>query len=365
MWFLFGFVTLGVACVSSFAWRRLATWRGKSDRVGGIDYTFKVSTSKGRVTGAKVGVVCDDTFTFSVRPESAFDLFSKRIGLSRECQTGDGAFDRAFYILSDDPVFHRMLQLDRRLRDDIAQIFEHCRETFGKPRSLQVRGGRIWIDAQPRAKKRADAEADSRSMAGVLNAVAVRLVPGGTSIREERDPFPLRAAGVLAVSTGLCLAGGIGLFHAVSGAFPRLADATEPLPAALLIGLSVILMLSATALRIMGQSARTHLVLLELVLSGTLGASAVAYAELRDYNMEFDTGAVTHVAAEVVGKRVTHSSKGGTHYHIDLRGWPDDGQLDLEVSEDFFAQVGTGSHMTITERPGALGWRWAAAMSSE
>ena len=110
MWFLFGFITLGAACVSSLLWRRMVSWHGAQAEDAGTPYEYKVSTNKGRVTGATVGVTCSEGFTFSLKLEGMFDRLSKTIGLTKECQTGDSAFDDEIYVLSDDPVVHRTLR---------------------------------------------------------------------------------------------------------------------------------------------------------------------------------------------------------------------------------------------------------------
>jgi hypothetical protein len=365
MWFLFGFVTLGAACVSSFLWRRNASWHGTSATADGIGYEYSVSTSKGRVTGAKVGVACAEGFTFSLRHEEMFDLWSKGIGLTKECQTGDLDFDRDIYILSDDPVVHRMLQFDGDLRADIQRVFKDCRDGLGAPRAIYVHGGRLWITAKPREKKSAAAAADCPAVVAALSAVASRLERGGAGLHDDRDPFPRRAACILAVSTGLSINGAIELFHMVAGNFPVLGDADAPLGVALAIGFAIVLALAAIALQLMGRSARTHLVLLELLVSGGFGATVSAYAELRDYDIDYDTAPVRMVETTVAGKHTSHS-RHRTHYHVELGAWPAPGQSkDIEVYSGFYDSISPGSRVVVEEHPGALGWVWTSGLRSE
>jgi hypothetical protein len=364
MWFLFGFVTLAMACVSSFLWRRMASWSGESGLADGVPFEFRVSTSKGRVTGAQVGLTCADGFTFSLRRENTFDSWSKGIGLVRECQTGDLAFDKDIYVLSDDPVVHRLLQTDKALRAGIERVFDDCATGLGKPGSLYVHGGRIWIAATPTSKKRDAATEACRSVVAALKEVATRLNSGGVGLKDDRDPFLLRAACILAISTGLSINAGIEIFRLWGGDFPMLDDWTGPLPLALAIGLTIMFGLAAVALRVMGHSARTHLVLLELLLSGTFGATVSAYAELRDYNFEYDRGAPREIPATIGAHYTTHSRKGGTHYHLTIEGWPAGGSATIEVASSTFNRTESGQSVAVEEHPGALGWSWASGFRS-
>jgi len=366
MWFLFGFVTLGVACVSSFLWRRMASWSGESGTADGVPYEYRVSTSKHRrVTGAKVGVSCANGFTFSLRHEGAFDAWSKGIGLVRECQTGDIGFDKDIYVLSDDPVIHRMLQTDNQLRSGIQRVFHDCAAGLGKPKTVYVHAGRIWIDATPRSKDRDAATEACRSVVAALKEVAGRLNSGGMGLKDDRDPFLLRAACILAISTGLSINAAIEIFRMWGSDFPMLGNGAAPLPLALAIGIALILALAAVAVRVMGHSARTHLVLLELLLSGTFGATVTAYAELRDYDIEYDTRPARMVTVHVAERYITHH-KHSTSYHVRLIDWPAQGQsFSVPVSRTFYDGVSIGDRFDVEEHPGALGWPWARSFGPE
>src|SRR4051812_33998616 len=108
MWFLFGFITLAAACISSLVWRRKVSWHGTQKQTSVGAYELGLKTYKGKVRTARVGVACGEGFSFTLTPEDALDRFAKAIDLTEECQTGDSAFDAAIYVVSDDRVLHRM-----------------------------------------------------------------------------------------------------------------------------------------------------------------------------------------------------------------------------------------------------------------
>jgi len=115
----------------------------------------------------------------------------------------------------------------------------------------------------------------------------------------------------------------------------------------------------------MGRSARTHLVLIELVLIGTIGAVVTAYAELRDYDIDLDRGRPEMIDASIIQLYETYSHhKGKTtrHCHMTLQGWPMPAdQRSREVDCDFYARISVGTSVDVEQYSGALGWRWVAA----
>jgi hypothetical protein len=364
MWFFFGFITLGVFCVSSLLWRRQVSWSGKLLQAGQDAYELKLSVLKGKVRAAKLAVDGGDDFSFTLTPEDGLDRLSKAIGLTRECQTGDAAFDDALYICSDDAALHRMLQTDRALRDDILRLVIDCPAMFGTLRSIEVHRGRVWIVATPLKTDRDEAEEASRRIVPLLKNLAARLSRPQAETPESRDPFPLRAACILAISTGLIINGGFETFR-MAGSFPFMLDPNAPVAWALSAGLGIVALLVVAALAWLGRSARTHLVLIELVLIGLIGATLTAYAEIHDFNIDLDRAAPTVIPASV-GRLyltyTTHKNTTTTHCQLELIGWPTPAAVATrEISCDFYAQLRVGQSVAVEQHPGALGWPWVSA----
>jgi hypothetical protein len=56
--------------------------------------------------------------------ETALDRWAKRVGLSREIQTGDARFDGLVYVTSDHPHVEKSLATSAALREAISDVFE-------------------------------------------------------------------------------------------------------------------------------------------------------------------------------------------------------------------------------------------------
>ena len=359
MWFLFGFVTLAAASISSLIWRLTVSWHGTAGQAEGVAYEYSISTAKhGRVTGAKVGVRCSDGFSFQLKPEGTFDRWSKSIGLTKECQTGDVAFDQAVYVVSDDPAVERMLQTDTTLRDAIMRLMSDCAACLGTLKRINVHAGRLWIVVSPRSSDKGSVTEACKRVVPALSETAGRIERDGGSVKDDRDPFPKRAAVILSISTGLALNAAWQVLSMFPD-YPFLRDSGEPIVPALLIGAGVVVLLAALTLLVLGHSARTHMVLLELVLVGSIGATISAYAELRDYDFDFDPAPSRVVQAEVTDRWITHGRKGSVHCHIRVSGWPGDGWTsEIPTSCDFYNLTEVGADVAIEEHAGALGWPW-------
>lgn len=66
----------------------------------------------------------------------------------------------------------------------------------------------------------------------------------------------------------------------------------------------------------------------------------------------------------VLNKHISHGSKSGTHYHLDLSPWAEGrGPRNIEVSYRFYNQLRIGDFVCISVRPGALSMPWYRIMS--
>jgi len=364
MWFFFGFITIGVAAVSSLLYRLSVSWHGEVLRTQGVLYEYAARIVKGRVLSIRVGVTCHAAYRFTLKPEGSFDQFSKEIGLTKECQTGDAKFDDAIYVLSDDLALHRKLQLDAELRANILRLLKAC-EGDGRLREINAYNGRLWVVVKPSSTDEDEAVRTGELIVPSLHHLAGDFATTSEAASIGRDPFPFRAACMLAISTGLAINGGITLVRTVPGDFPFMPDIFAPLPAALSISAVGVVALMVLTLWLVGRSARAHLVLIELLLVASFGVSATAYGELRDYNMEFDRQTELRYAS-VAGTydTYTHSRRSSSktrHCHVRMIGWPEpERESTREMSCNFADALLHGTELEILTHPGALGWTWVS-----
>jgi len=360
MWFVTGFITLAVFCITSLFWRQKVSWRGERRHADGIDYEVSLTLIKGRLDHIRVGISCGDDFSFTLTRERLHDVVSKKIGLVEECQTGDIDFDREVYIRSDDRIVHRLLQTDPTLRAGLLELIDAC--PYGL-KSVEVHNGRLWIEAKPLGDSPEEAEVECARMAPLLKVAAERLKEPQSAVPESRDPFPFRAACLLAISTGLAINGFLSLFPLEPPPFPALVNPLAPLILAIPIGLCVSALLALAALAWLRRSARTHLVLIEILLAGSAGAVLTAYSEIRDFNIEHDTAAPSMIEASVT--KLTTSgrtwARRGRNYHAELAGWPTaTEQASLKIPSRIFNRLQVGQSVAVEQHPGALGWAWVS-----
>jgi hypothetical protein len=119
------------------------------------------------------------------------------------------------------------------------------------------------------------------------------------------------------------------------------------------------------ALAWLGRSARTHLVLIELVLIGLIGATLTAYTEIHDFNIDLDHAAPVVIPAAVNQLYLTYSHSKNTtttHCQLELRGWPTPTVgATREIGCEFYSQLKIGQPIDVVQHPGALGWAWVSA----
>jgi hypothetical protein len=364
MWFFFGFITLGVAAISALFYRLSVSWHGDMLRTQGIRYEYDPRIVKGRVRSIRVGIACHEAFRFTLKPEGGFDQFSKAVGLTKECQTGDAKFDDAIYVLSDDLALHRMLQLDAKLRANILRLVAAC-EGGGRLREINAHNGRLWVVVKPSSNDQDEAERTGQLIVPALHHLAGDFATGTAAPGIGRDRFPFRAACMLAISTGLAINAFVDVLHMSAGLFPFMLDTSAPYGLALAIGLGTVFLLIVSALAWMGRSSRAHLVLIELILIGTIGATVTAYSELRDFNIELDHAPSTVIEASVQRLYTTVSHHKGhttTHCMVELLGWPTPtARAAREIDCGVHARLMPGQPVGVEQHPGALGWPWVSA----
>ncbi len=364
MWFLAGFITLAVFCLSSLFWRSRIYWRGKKRQADGIDYEIKLTLDKKQehVTRVEVGVACGDGISFTLTRERLHDVVAKQVGLIEECQTGDPAFDDTVYIRSDDRVVHRMLQTDRVLRESLLQLIDAC--PYGL-KSVEVYQGRLWMAAKPIGETPEDAEQECARLAPLLNRAAARLLePTTPATPETQYPFPFRANCIRAISTGLGIRGFFSLFPLYPPPFPFMLNPLAPWIIAVPIGLCVFALLALAALAWLRRSARTHLVLIELFLVGMPGAMLNAYEMAHDFNIDRDRTSPSLSLATVTDLDIDPGGRNTpTRYRVELQGWPTEAARTwLNVESRDYYELQIGSSVAVEQHPGAFGWAWVSGI---
>lgn len=365
MWFAFGFITLISFSIYFGVQGRKARWKGSLASHRSTDYEYLFEIKKGKVQNFKVGIAAPREYDFSFKREDGFDRLCKFLGLSVEHQVGSEEFDWLVYVVSNDRHLMRQLSPHDGLTHSVLGLFklqrfesqvEEVRCQHGRLWATFSVRGRLWDEASGVEQLRQILPTTADLLAQVVNQLVSRPAanPG-----KRRDPFVLRAAVLLAISTGMAVNGVLHFLRLLWNTSGFAVDLSLLWRLSVYSSVAVVVLLVLVAVTLLGRSARTHLVLIELVLVGSLGATLTLFTELRDLNMEMDSSVVTRIETSVQDKHIKRSRRSGTQYVVNVKDWThSQNWREIQVPSDFYDQIKVGDGMEIRQRAGFLGVRW-------
>ncbi|HEX5057237.1 MAG TPA: hypothetical protein VFX02_12175 [Gammaproteobacteria bacterium] len=364
MWFMFGFTTLIASAAYALEVRINAPSKGGLKDAAGFPYWYKVSRGKYGITGFRLSIKGPSGYNFSFKKETGSDRFFKQIGVCAEYQVGRDAFDKAIYIVSDDTFLCAQLSGNGKLTAEILKLFQDG-ETFSREiKELRCVSGYLVATYKVRNDytehqiftAAQDAVPILARIGNELQHVAAK--PGG----KWRDPFVIKAAVILAISSALAISGFMQLVRIGWTKLPLTLDTGLLWRDSILAGGLIVAALIVATIMSIGRSARTHLVLIELLLFGAFGAVATSFSELRDINMELDTVSHTEYRVQLYDKYV-RKGRHGRSYYFSLENWTGVGTRNIQVSEGLYDQIRAGEKVIILQRPGYLGYRWVESIA--
>ncbi len=371
MWFVFGFISLIGFVAYSLHQRVTAKWIGTKAYARRKLYEYKIIVrranldEKPEAIGLRIGVTAPTGYDFSLKPEKWRDWFSKRIGFSVEYQTGDSEFDKAIYILSNDARIHSMLSQNIELRADILRVFRIVAPHSAILKEVRCSGGRIWVHYKVKNDLiRSKVPELAEQLVPALHRLAADLGRATlASTPRLYDRFVLRAAVILAISTGLVLNGATHLARLWFMPIPFTVDNSTLILWSLYCGATLLILLVLAVVMFLGRSARAHVVLFEVLLVGSIGAVMTSFVELRDLNMEWDQQPASHYEVTAVDKRISKRRR-STSYYVTISGWPNKNDTTkIRVSSSLYYRTDRGEKMELIQKPGFLRVPWVAALT--
>lgn len=364
MWFLFGGVPL-ILWICVELWRRhLFRWRPHGVR-DGLEYNYG-KDKNGKVTSINIGISCPIGANFSIKRQSAIDSFCKKMKVSNEFESDDPAFDDLFYVISNNHQIQKILVSSQEFRNSIKQIF--AKRFPAQAKALHCRRGRLWVVLKP---TNGGDEDSLKSVTGALKSGLGNIKRELEALPKSQgalwhDPFVFKAVILLAVSSGMAINGATQLFRISWSHLPVTYDLWPLFWDAVKFGSVGLGLLVVFSIYWLGRSARTHLVLIELLTIGLLGSVATAYTELRDWNMEFDKNPPVWIEATVVDKQTRKGRKGGRKYYLVMNDWNCDcGKYRMRVSYGLYDRSPSHGVIQVLQHPGRLGYRWIEDVTSE
>lgn len=348
MWMVFGLVTL--ACATAvLAWRnRYARWRG----TWADGYRFDVARARnGHAHRVRIGLPVASTLAFECRRETALDRFFKWTGLSVEQQLGRRGFDASLYLIADDVRVPPVLRASG-VADAVLGLFEARMPGDVRVRAFACRGRQLTVVFAP--AREPDVDALAKAVLPNLQAIASALPPG---LAEARDPLLARSIALLAMSSALAINGVVQAMRTIALPWPVTLDTAAMWRLGVVVGAALLGLLVLAAVRLLGRTSRLHVVLLELLLVGGLGAIATGVALVRDANVDLDYSPPRQLEATVADTRISYGRRGRRSYHVVFA--PADGEpVRVRVSRRDHDRAVIGAPATLVRREGALGIAW-------
>lgn len=328
---------------------------------GGVSYTASFHPgSRHRRRCLRLTVAMAVPYSFSVRREGFFDVFCKRVGISAEVQTGEAAFDRDFYITSDDPLSVGACFSVPEVRRSVARLFD-----AGFSEVSHDAGGitAAWYGFRPDEGKGQDfVRRAAETLVAITKAAPVEVPVSpretGWGAWKTRRSFFTGAAVFLA-------AGGLALWVWGELRYPPL-DVSALFSESLKFSLPLLaLFLWCATLHLRGRSA-SHRSLRDIFLIALFGWPFFVFGVMLFANGALDREeAASHEA--VVLKKYTTRSRHGTNYHLQVASWREGHAAEaLRTNRTFYDAIQPEtSRLRIRTRPGALGAEWIESFDLE
>jgi hypothetical protein len=361
MWFMFGGITLVVIIFYKFFNQYLSLWVGKKVTGESGTFEYRKKVSRNGWVNLKVGIRINEKLNFTLRRENRWDQYFKSIKLSREHQVGWKKFDDEIYVISDSEAIFKGFLNNKVIQRSLLKLFKSGFDNRINIAKLHCNGGRLWAEIEYSGSLNDKVEENYELIASELRGFALVLNKIEPSKYKEADPYFFRSAILLAISSGLFINAIFQLSRIYFSGFPITVDMSGLLAFSTLTGVTITGILTVLAWRLLKSSSRAHLVLLEIITFGCLGAIGSSVVQLRELNTEWDDSPPTRFETSIVRKSIEENRKGNKTYTLYLSGWPSDGDVNglaVNVTGSMFYRVKKGFPIAIVQHEGYLGLSW-------
>jgi hypothetical protein len=365
MWFLFGLVTL--ICFFTFnVYKKVnASWKGEKASFEDIKFQYKINKDKDEISSVLIGISGPNSFDFTLKRESATDRFFKSIGLAKEHQIGHSEFDDLVYVVSDHNPLHKEISNNSDIVNAVLKLFTSRSGVGVNIHEIRCNSGRIWFTYKPRLGfEEEDIDKLAKETVPSLKIISDNLKnQEPLSSSKWKDPFVFKAAIILAISSGLFLNGLAHFYRLNFIDIPFTLDTNQLLTQGALYSAGIVTLLIIMTLFILGRSSRTHLVLVELLLVGSIGTYLTISAQMRDLNMEMDESLAMEYEVEIRDMEID-SGRRSTNYNLYVDDWVGEKNTKrIEVPSSFYHSVNIGNNLLIKQKEGYLDFRWVSEIN--
>jgi hypothetical protein len=329
----------------------------------GLRYSFRERLYKGKRIALSISIAVPRGLRFALRREGGFDVFGKRLGLAVEPQTGDPAFDRAFYFDTTDPVIRRLLQ-DKAMRDRLRCLPLRMEAHGGRLRRLYCEEGELHVEVKTKGGEASTLEAEVvESLAPVIAEILERWPKGFADEPPLDRAHQVRVAYLVPWVVGTLIAPLL-----LSLSFATLIAPAAVWKSGLAVAGALFLVFLAWAFWYVGPTSKRHRVLLECLLMGLPGWVLATVFVVRTVDVHFDTGRAERVVITSPSVHAYSVRRSGMRYSLgfysshpllaEVHSCP----LDAATFRRLQAAWGDARPETavLLLHPGALGHPWIA-----
>ena len=344
-------ILLVIVAVLRLGWR--TTRRRASGELDGrrLFVVLQRRPKSKEITGFRIGVELRAPLVLNIHRERPSDRWFKALGLSREVQTGDDAFDCLVYVACDHSGMHELLQQSAPLRAAIRAAFAAGFD------SITHDGIALWLD-----RKSTSGPGDEDR--AVLAQLAHELRDLDRALAMRRAPYVWRALGCEAVAWGVA-AFGIASFPVAMYSLGLSLSVGELLALGLGGALAGFIVLESLVILVLRGSSRARLVLIECTVLFAVAFPAIGVQSAVDLNER--AGSVISESGERTlleskKRRSGSARRRRTTYTFILESGGRIGGCEIpttvQVSGSLYAEVQPGERVEITVSSGALGLKW-------
>jgi len=323
--------------------------RSKAGEHNGIPYYQTIQKGKNVIYKFKVGAPLDSNVTFALTQETSFDAFFKGLGLSKEFQTHDPAFDKKVYIACDHPDFHRLLATHEKARRSIDPLIPRYDRVF-------LDGKTLWLE------KKGNHGPDPEDIRLLMEFRETILALGYRPSSFASDPFFWRALMVEGFTWSLAaysFGGFLELPFHNEDYYPRSLDILVPG-----LGASALLftLLMGGLFIFLRGSSKGHRILIESAVLLVLSLPFCGVQAVSDLNRVLDSSEPILVSRTIsqVQRREHRTRRGGRSYSYHFHLVPGPGPVpdQVRVTSTLFRSGATGRIVDFRIGPGRLRIPW-------
>lgn len=327
-----------------------------SQTINGITCHIELLKHNKQIKGTVLVVELECSAIFKLSHETSWDRYFKAIGLSKEIQTGDDAFDDLIYIACDSGAFSHELRHDETTRKKILHLMRNGATAI-------LGDGKLLVIEFP-----GDVSGHSDKIKAAIELARSLSDLDRNFQSSNKDHFVLKAI------AAECLIIALATYAFTSFLEWRIytdaehtiyLDGMSVVSRGLGVGVVLTILFFGLIVFLLKGSSRGHRIIAESALFLGLSLPIGGIALLSDLNTELDKGKPTVVERGIYRKYITsyrYKRRTYYHYHVvfDAPAGDDSIQLpgEITVSKEIYDQISPKKAIGLEIMPGRLGLAW-------